>query len=390
MLLLSVSRCLVVNPVFKDKDGPMADSPLTAAFRSRGVPLLEFGPGARVPLRFGDPVAEQGATRTSCGLYDFSFMACFEVSGADAVAFLNRLQMRHTGALAPGELRYTLLLNEDGTVFIDATVWRLDAARYWLVSGRPADRERVGEVARAFEVEVRDLTGRHGVIALQGPASAALLRRAAPDLPLPGYFHHAAGSAYDRHCRVARIGYTGEIGYELFVHAADAPDVWERLLRDGRNAGLVECGFEAVDALRVEAGFILFSRELVVPVMPDEIGLGRLASAGNPAHIGIEALALSRRRGVRKLLAGLVPDARFGSDPSVLARLAYPAAAEAAPGRAAPTSFVFSALYGKPLALGFVHPEDRYPGIRVALGNGVTGRVARLPFYDPMKQVPRA
>lgn len=359
------------------------EPPLTASFRARGLPLDPIGPGLLVPRHFGNPPAEQRTTRTAAGLYDFSFMACFEVRGAQALSFLHRLQTRDLEGLAPGRLAYTLLLRDDGSVFIDATVWRLGEACYWLVTGRRADIAHVRRVAADFDLELQDRSGRDAVIALQGPHSAALLRRCGASA-LPGYFAFLDTRLFGVPCRVARIGYTGELGYEIFVPAAAGEQLWKALKVAGEPMGLAECGFAAADALRVEAGFILFTRELADPATPPELGLGRLLSA-RQRYLGAAALA---RRAARKALVGLVPEPRFHEEGRALDPPLRPQAP--APGRAVLTSAALSALFGRTLGMGFVHPEDRYPGTRVRLGARLTGRVARLPFYDPMKRLPRS
>lgn len=361
----------------------LPEPPLTAAFRARSVSLDPFGPGLFVPRFFSDPIAEQRATRTAAGLYDFSFMACFEARGPEVLSFLHRLQTRDLDRLPTGRLAYTLLLREDGSVFIDATVWRIGEARYWIVTGRRSDIDPVQRLAADFDVEILDRSGREAVLALQGPASAALLRRCGAG-PWPDYFGFAETRVLGEPCLVARIGYTGELGYEIFVEAAAAQTLWEGLLEMGRQDGLVECGFVAADALRVEAGFILFARELAGPVVPQELGLGRLLSA-RKRYLGAAALV---RRPEQKRLVGLLPEPRFQEE--VKAPALSPGLPTPEPGLAVLTSACFSALFGRTLGMGFVHPEDRHPGTRVRLGPSLTGRVARLPFYDPMKQLPRS
>lgn len=359
------------------------EPPLTASFRARGVPLDPFGPGLFVPRFFSDPLAEQRATRAAAGLYDFSFMACFEARGPQALSFLHRLQTRDLDGLAPGRIAYTLLLRDDGSVFIDATVWRFGEERYWLVTGRRSDIEHVRQVAADFDLEIHDRSGRDAVIALQGPTSAALLRRCGAGA-LPDYFAFLETRLFGEPCRVARIGYTGELGYEIFVDRATTKALWEGLVDAGRSAGLAECGFAAADALRVEAGFLLFTRELAQPATPHELGLGRLLSPRG-GYLGATALARHREQ---KRLVGLVPMPRFEEEvraSEVPLRPTVPV-----PGTAILTSAAPSALFGRVLGLGFVHPQDRYPGTRVAITPRITARVARLPFYDPMKRVPRS
>jgi glycine cleavage system aminomethyltransferase T len=358
-------------------------APLTASFRARGVPLDPFGPGIFVPRFFTDPLAEQRATRAAAGLYDFSFMACFELRGREVMAFLHRLQTRDLRRLPPGRLAYTLLLREDGSVLIDASVWCFAPGRYWLVTGRRTDIAHLQHVAAEFDVEIEDRSGREGVIAVQGPASATLLRRCGTDR-LPPYFHFEEVCILGQRCLVGRIGYTGELGYEIFVGTEATKALWEGLVDAGRSVGLAECGFAAADALRVEAGFLLFTRELAQPSTPLELGLGRLLS---PRRDYLGAIGLARHR-EQKRLVGLVPMPRFEEEAracEVPMRATVPA-----PGTAILTSAALSAMFGRILGIGFVHPQDRYPGTCVAITPRITARVARLPFYDPMKRVPRS
>lgn len=363
-----------------------ADAPLTAAFRAREVPLVEVTPGLRVPLRFGDPAGEQRATRRAAGLFDFSFMAAFEISGRDALAFLGRLQTRDAHALRAGQIVYTLLLNDDGTVFIDATLWRVGDGRYWLVSGRRSDRDRVEAVAAGFDVALRDFSGTHAVVAVQGPQSAQLLRRCGAGA-LPAFFRYDDVRLCGHECRVARLGYTGELGYEVFVDASAGPRLWQDLREAGTELGALECGFEAADALRIESGFLLFSRELRSPVVPRELGYGWLADAAG-GYRGAAALRAERRRDPQRVLVGLRLSWRPDVTPALPLAMQRPLL-QAAPGQGVLSSAARSALFGTPLGLGFVHWEDRHPGSRVRLGYGLTGDVARLPFYDPLRRAPR-
>lgn len=343
------------------------------------MPLAELTRGGpALPASFGDALAEQRAARTNAGIFDFSFMGCVEVRGPGAVAFMQRLQCRDLAPLATGRLAYTLLLRPDGTVLNDATAWRLGERHYRLVTGRRADIDHVRSVAAGFEVLIEDCSERRAAIAVQGPRSARLLARCGSGAP-PGYFGFTEGQVLGQRCEIARIGYTGELGYELFVEPSRAPDLWDGL----RDAGGAECGLEAADALRIEAGFILFSRELAVPVTPFEIGLGRLL-APKRRFLGADALPSWRQRGLARVLVGLVPT---GQRPGLGTDSSGPGAPPP-PGTGALTSSAYSALFGATIAMGYVHPEDRYPGTRVALQTGAPARVARLPFYDPVKRVP--
>lgn len=293
--------------------------------------------------------AEHLATRRAAGLFDFSFMGLYEFAGTAALA---RLQTRHLAELAAGRLAYTLLLNDDGSVFNDATVWRMDADRYWLFTGRRSDIEWLGDAAR-------DRSGEHAVLALQGPASGAILARFAGVELVRAlrYFDFIPKGKII----IARLGYSGELGYELMVPAADARELRQALLEAGRGDGLCECSFAAADSLRIESGYVLFDREIDGRANPRELGLERLVSSR------------WRKFGFTRKLLGLEILDRPALQDLPVARV---------------TSECFSPVLGKAIALGFAAP-DTVAGSSVRLADGRMARAARLPFYDPGRRLPR-
>ena len=287
-------------------------------------------------------VEEHLATRSAAGLCDFSFMGLYEFQGERE---LQSLQTRNLDALVPGRIAYTLLLKEDGAVRIDATVWRLDAERFWLFTGK---RGGYGG---------RDRSGEFAILALQGPASGRILARLiGRDAVLSlKYFHFI-----ERPMLVGRIGYSGELGYELLVPANEEPALRHRLLHLGAADGLRECSWAAADSLRIESGYVLFDREI--------------DGKANPRELGLERLVIQEKEfQLRRKLVGLEI-------------LDEPGRAELA--RAEVTSECFSPTLGKMIALGFVAPSVA-AGSLVRGNNGIA-RVSALPFYDPERSRPRA
>jgi glycine cleavage system aminomethyltransferase T len=282
---------------------------------------------------------EHLATRRAAGVFDFSFMGHYEFQGRPPV------QTRDLNAVAPGQIAYTLLLKDDGAVLIDATVWRLDADRFWLFTGR---RGRYGG---------RDRSGEFAILALQGPASGRILAKLIGADAVRGlrYFHFLQA----KRMIVGRIGFSGELGYELLVPAADVPGLRHRLLHVGAGEDLRECSWAAADSLRIEAGYVLFDREVDGRANPRELGLDRLAPG--------KTFEVTRR------LAGLEI-------------LGEPGPAQLPAAQA--TSECLSPTLGKTLALGFVSPEIG-KGSAVRLSDGRIARVAALPFYDPEHRRPR-
>ena len=281
--------------------------------------------------------------RSRAGLFDFSFMGLYEFTD---VAALRALQTRDLDAMQAGQVVYTLLVERDGAVRIDATVWRLDERTYWLFAGKRAPyggRDRSGELA---------------ILALQGPASGIILSRLVGTQAVAAlrYFRFARM----RDLLVGRLGYSGELGYELLVPAEAAGALRSELLEAGRPEGLRECGWPCADSLRIEAGYVLFDREVDGRANPRELGLERLVD-------GARDFPLTRRLvGLEMLEASVHGD--------------HPAATI--------TSECFSPTLRRNLALGFVAPE--VPVGAPVRANGRAARVAWLPFYDPERRRPRA
>ena len=351
-------------------------SPLERSFRARGLALAEIEPGACVPEAFSDPRAEHLATRRAAGLFDFSFMGLSEFAGERGFAALQRLQTRNVARLELGRLCYTLLLREDGSVLNDATLWRLAEDRFWLFTGCRSDILWIGGHAQET-----DRSGESAVLALQGPASGAILARLAGQQAVRSlrYFGFAELRMAGREALVGRLGFSGELGYELIVPAADGPGLWQAILDAGRGQGACESGFNAADSLRTESGFVLFGREIEGSADPFELGLERLVEFDGRDFRGARALTQRRFAEPARRLCGFEIDKR----PAALrARLNLPLARV--------TSERDSPVFGKRLALGFVGAEAACPGTAVRLLDGRLARVARLPFYDPERRLPRA
>jgi aminomethyltransferase len=283
-------------------------------------------------------VEQHVATRQSAGLFDFSFMGLYEFHGKRE---LQALQTRDLDALVPGRIAYTLLLKPDGAVLIDATVWCLDTERFWLFAGK---RRPYGG---------HDLSGTFAILALQGPASGRILARLVGKEVVNSlrYFHIFE----TRELLIGRIGFSGELGYELLVPAGEAAALRDKLL--GREE-VTECGWAAADSLRIESGYVLFDREVD----------GR----ANPRELALERFAPGRTFPLARRLVGLeIMDAAARAD--------APAAQV--------TSECFSPTLGKAIALGFANSSN---GSLVRLADGRAARIAGLPFYDPQRLRPRA
>ncbi len=371
----------------------MAQPALTQYFQQRDIPQLALGADVLAPARFGDPAAEHLAVRGGVGVFDFSFMSQIQVHGPQAVTFLERLQPRLVAQLRPGQIIYTFLCRDDGSVFNDATIWRHRDGSFWLFTGRRSDQTHIGNLVEGLDVEIENRSGEYSIIAVQGPTSDRLLERAAvrPEHAVR-YFRFASVPIDGDEAWLARIGYSGERGYELLVKAESGSAIWQRLTAAGATQGIAECGFEAANSLRVESGYILFDRELRFRVRPTGLGYGRLAEPRpRDPFVGAQALRQSRGHPEPAYLVGLLPLRRSGGsdwtpDAASLPLGEWP---PVAPGRACLTSSCWSPTLSRTLGMGYVAAGDRHPGRSVTLQNGARAQVARLPFYDPPRLRPR-
>ena len=305
------------------------------------------------------------ATRRSAGLFDFSFMSLCEITGSGAREFLERLQTRSLARLEPGQIIYTLVLREDAAVFIDATLWLHDDGRWWLFTGRRSDPAWIVQHTAGFDARVRDRSGEFSVLALQGPASGRILSRLIGTNAVLAleYFHFTKHDSMI----VARLGYSGELGYEVLLPAADAGAVRKAL-------DVPECSFDTANSLRIESGYVLFDREIIGHENPFELGLERLVNLDGRDFIGRQAFAVLRRSPPARRLAGLEISDRNASPLLPLARV---------------TSECDSPIFRRHVALGFA-PSEVHCGDLARLADGRLARIVRLPFYDPGRRMPRA
>lgn len=344
---------------------------------------VEFAPGVATPRSFGDARREHLATRRTGGLFDFSFMGCTAISGPDALVCVRALQTRGLDTLRPGSIAYTLLLRNDGSVLNDATVWRLDTDLFWLFTGRGADHAYIAQHGAQFDVKISERSKSHAVIAVQGEISRRTIEQCFRGVWLGAlpYFGFRRALFDGTECWIARLGYSGETGFELVVADAVAPALWLALLAQGAGTALIECGFDAIDSLRIEAGHILFTRELAAQVTPFELGLARFVDFDRHEFCGRKVLRPLRWEEPRRRLVGLLP--AHGAE----AELSLPKCL--AEGRAVMTSTCWSPLLERHLGIGFVSARDAHSGTAVRLSSGVRAQVARLPFYDPARRLPR-
>jgi aminomethyltransferase len=340
--------------------------------------------GWQMPLRYGSETAEHQAVRHAAGLFDLSHMGEIVVRGPGAGAALDYALTGFLSVLQPGRARYTMICAPDGGVLDDLVVYRQGEQEFLVIANASNTSVVLSELvarARGFDAVVVDATDDYALIAVQGPAAAGILGgRCDLDLATLKYYAGAFGSVAGHQCWVARTGYTGEDGFEVYCRPADAVAVWEAVLAAGRPAGLVPAGLAARDTLRLEAGMPLYGNELGPDVTPFEAGLGRVVKFDKPGDfVGRSALsALAGSAAPARRLVGLRIESRR------VARHGYPVLVSGAECGVV-TSGAPSPTLGHPIAMAYLNagPQARDAVLTVGIrGEAVPAQLTDLPFYS--------
>lgn len=357
----------------------MKRTPLYAAHRRAGAKMVAFA-GWDMPVQYSGVIDEHLAVRSRAGLFDVSHMGEIEVRGPDAEDFCQLISANDIARMKVFRAQYNLLLNDRGGVVDDVIFYRVERDRFMIcVNAANTEKDlRWIEEHAAGRVEIENASGRYAQLALQGPASEKILQRLT-DLPLADIqsFYFAFGDVAGARCLVARTGYTGEDGFELYCNTADAERLWNALLEAGAGEGLVPAGLGARDTLRLEKAYPLYGHELDDATTPLEAGLEWVTKFSKSSFIGRDALLGQRQEGIKRKLVGLEL-----LEPGI-ARSEYPLLKEGkAIGRV--TSGTKSPSLGKSIALGYVAVEesktDNVVDVEIR-GRRTKTKVVSLPFY---------
>ncbi len=283
-------------------------TPLYECHRRAGARLVDFA-GWEMPERYAGVIAEHHAVRQAAGLFDVSHMGEIRVRGRGALALLQALTPNDVTKLRPGRAHYSGLLTPAGTYVDDLLVYQLADEDYLLVvnaANAASDFAWISEhTPQDADCSVDDVSSSYALLALQGPRALAILSSlTAEDLAAIRYYHFKTGQVSGATGLISRTGYTGEDGFELYLDPADAPRIWDELLRVGAGLGLVPAGLGARDTLRLEAGMALYGHEINRDTTPYEAGLGWVVKLDKGPFIGREALAAQLQQGPQKQLIG--------------------------------------------------------------------------------------
>ncbi len=355
-------------------------TPLAALHERLGGRMVPFA-GFSMPVQYTGIVDEHRAARETAALFDVSHMGQIALAGAAAGAYADRLCTRAMSTLAIGRVRYALLCNEDGGVIDDLTVYRTGDEGFFLcvnAANTAVDLAWIERHAPA-DVAVRDESEETGLLALQGPASAAVLADVGGQTlgALRRFQFARAPLAGCRSVLASRTGYTGADGFELYCSARDATPLFEALLEAGRKHGLVPAGLGARDTLRLEAALPLYGQELDADTTPFEAGLDRFVEIERD-FLGAAAMRRRRDAGFARALVGFEVDGRG------IARTGYPVlAAGARVGHV--TSGGPSPTLSRAIGLAYVPRDLSAIGTELEIevrGRGIPARVVETPFVS--------
>ncbi|UKA49801.1 glycine cleavage system aminomethyltransferase GcvT [Arthrobacter sp. FW305-123] len=366
--------------------------------KKAGASFTDFG-GWQMPLKYESELAEHHAVRKTAGLFDLSHMGEVWVTGPGAAAFLDYALVGKLSAIAVGKAKYSLICNADGGIIDDLITYRRpspeEGVDSYLVVPNAGNAKVVAAALKdrsaGFDVVVEDASAETSLIAVQGPNAEAILLALVPAeqhvlVTELKYYAAVEVSINGQDLLLARTGYTGEDGFEIYLPNVDAAGLWEALLDAGDGHGLIPAGLAARDSLRLEAGMPLYGNELSRHVNAYAAGLGPVVSLAKESDfIGRDALTAIKAAGVGttlgQKLVGLKGTGRRAARAHYSVLKDGSLIGEVTSGQPSPT-------LGYPIALAYVDVEHSEPGTTVDVdlrGKAEPFEVVQLPFYKRQK-----
>jgi aminomethyltransferase len=371
-------------------------SPLHDLHVGLGASFTDFA-GWQMPVRYDSDLAEHHAVRERVGIFDISHMAEISITGPQAGEFLDFAVAGKMSALALGQAKYTLLLTEAGTVIDDLIIYRL-GDEHWLVVANAGNRFAAVDALKArvagFSADVIDQSDETAMIAVQGPSALAVLEStvgltlsdSAADRPQKTladlkYYWTLPAVFLGNPVLIARTGYTGEDGFELYIDATHAAALWTALAEAGESHGIVPCGLACRDTLRLEAGMPLYGHELTLDIRPAQAGLGKVVALSKEGDFVGRAASEKDLPADAPVLVALVGDGKRAARADYEVFVGDDKVGIVTSGALSPT-------LGFPIALAYVQPNYSAEGSVVDVdvrGTRILFTVSTLPFYRRKK-----
>jgi aminomethyltransferase len=362
---------------------------LNSVHRKLGAKMVDFN-GWDMPVEYSGIIAEHLAVRTGVGIFDVSHMGDIRLAGPEALAAVQHISMNDASRLAIGQAQYSALLYPQGTFVDDVIVHRLGEEEYLLVINagtREKDFNWVRENTRQFNSQVENLSDNFTQIAIQGPKGVDLLQKLTDaDLPSVKFYWVTHGMVCGlKNIVIARTGYTGEDGFEIYV-PSDEPTgarVWNEVLEAGKEFGAIPCGLGARNTLRLEAKLPLYGHEISDTISVWEAGLDRFCKMEKQEFIGRESLAKAKASVTSRTLVGMEMIDRG------IARDGYKVLDSTGTEIGYVSSGSYAPFLKKNVALAYVPPESSAVGSELQVeirGAGVKAKVVPTPFYKRPKK----
>ena len=342
-----------------------------------GAKIVPFA-GYEMPVQYPTGItAEHKAVREGCGIFDVSHMGEFWINGDRAVDFVNHVTTNNVAALAVGQVHYSTILNDRGTIEDDCLVYRFATKVMMVVnaSNAPKDLAHISRHARQFDVDIHDATDEMTLLAVQGPKTAPILQPfTTTDLSTIQYYHFAEGEVAGQKAIISRTGYTGEDGFELYIANDAARAIWSALIATNQ---VTPAGLGARDSLRLEMGMALYGSDIDDTVTPLEANLAWLVKLPKGDFVGRDALAKQKEQGVSKKLVG------FTMQDRTFPRHGYPVFHDGSPSGTV-CSGTMSPTLGIPIGTCYLPTAAAKEGTQFEVeirGKRLSATVVKPPFY---------
>jgi len=356
---------------------------LNSAHRRMGAKMVNFG-GWDMPVDYSGIIAEHLATRTAVGLFDVSHMGEIEIRGPRALDLVQKVTCNNAAKLATGQAHYSGLMTPQGTFVDDLLVHKVSDTHYFLCVNAANQDKDYEHICRynTFGVVVENAGVRYTQLALQGPKALGILQRfTTVDLAPIKYYRFTFGDVNGVHCMIARTGYTGEDGFEIYFSPEHSEKMWFDLLEAGRSEGLLPCGLGARNTLRLEAAMCLYGHEIDDTTTVWEANLGWICKPEKGDFLGSDVLAAQKERGVDRILVG------FEVQDRLIARDGCPILMDGQQvGRV--TSGSPAPFLKKNIGMAYVPAKRSAVGTEIQItirANQAAARVIATPFYKRPK-----
>jgi len=369
---------------YSSSDAPLKKTPLNAVHRAAGARMVDFG-GWDMPVEYSGLVAEHLAVRRSVGLFDVSHMGEIEIRGPQALELVELATSNRAASLKDGQAQYSGLLNERGGFIDDLLVHRVAADRFFLcvnASNQERDFEQVQSLNDFNDAEAEFVSENYAQLAVQGPRGLATLQKLT-ETPLNeiGYYWFTFGAVSGAPALIARTGYTGEDGFEIYVPPDDAERLWGEIMEAGAEFDIVPCGLGCRNTLRLESAMALHGHEISEDITPYEAGLGWIVKMAKGDFVGRDALLRQKEEGVSRKLFGFEMRGRG------IARDEYPVMKDSEQ-IGIVTSGSPAPYLGKNIGMALIDTGATEKGGTVEIQvrtRGVEAEIVPLPFYSRKK-----